>query len=86
MVRKKNLISKRLLPANEEKTVAVFSSGTINLKRKNVKAGKYEELDKAVFKWSMSARLSKIPVTGLVIKLFSSGLCLQDQVKYQWLD
>ena len=83
-MRKKNLISKRLLPANKEKTVAVFSSGTIeNLKRKNVKAGKYEELDKAVFKWSMSARLSKIPVTGLVIKLFSSGLCLQDQVKYQ---
>ena len=42
--------------------MAAFQSGTINLKRKNVQAGKYEELD---------------------IKLFSSGLCLQDQVTYQ---
>ena len=48
--------------------MTVFSSGTINLKRKNVKAGKYEELDKAVFKWSMSVRSSKIPVTGLVLQ------------------
>ena len=58
----RNTISTWLLPANKEKMMAAFQSGTINLKRKNVQAGKYVELD---------------------IKLFSSGLCLQDQVTYQ---
>ena len=43
--------------------MAAFSSGIINLKRKNVKAGKYDELDKAIFKWFMSARSSDIPPT-----------------------
>ena len=59
----KNTISTWLLPANKEKIMAAFSSGIINLKRKNVKAGKYEELDKAIFKWFMSARSSDIPPT-----------------------
>ena len=52
----RNTISTWLLPANKEKIMAAFSSGTINFKRKNVKAGKYEELDKALLKWFMSAR------------------------------
>ena len=46
-------ISTWLLPANKKKIMAVFLSGKINLKRKNMKAGKYESLDKAVFKWFM---------------------------------
>ena len=46
----RNTISTWLLPANKEKIMAVFLSRTINLKRKNVKAGKYELLDKVVFK------------------------------------
>ena len=40
----------------------------LNLKRKNVKPGKYEELDKVVFKWFMSARSSNIPVSGLFLQ------------------
>ena len=59
----RNTISTWLLPANKEKIMAAFSSGIINLKRKNVKAGKCEELDKAIFKWFMSARSSDIPAT-----------------------
>ena len=59
----KNTISTWLLSANKEKIMAAFSSGIINLKRKNVKAGIYEELDKAIFKWFMSARSSDIPAT-----------------------
>ena len=58
----RNTISTWLLPANKEKIMAAFSSGTISLKRKNVKAGKHENLDKAVFKWFMSARSNNIPV------------------------
>ena len=46
----RNTISIWLLPANKEKIMAVFSSGMTNLQRKNIKAGKYEDLDKAVFK------------------------------------
>ena len=42
----RNTTSTWLLPANKEKIMAVFSSRTINLKRKNVKAGKYELLEK----------------------------------------
>ena len=52
----RNTIFAWLLSANKKKIMAAFSSGIINLKRKNVKAGKYEELDKAIFKWFMSAR------------------------------
>ena len=59
----RNTISTWLLHAHKEKIMAGFSSGIINLKRKNVKAGKYEELDKAIFKWFMSARSSDIPAT-----------------------
>ena len=46
----RSTISTWLLPANKEKIMAAFSSGKINLKRKNMKAGKYESLDKAIFK------------------------------------
>ena len=52
----RNIISTWPLPANKQKVMAAFSFGTINLKRKNLKTGKYEELDKAVFKWFTSAR------------------------------
>ena len=55
------LVSTWLLPANKEKIMAVFSSGMTNLKSKNIKAGKYEDLDKAVFKWFMSAKSNNIP-------------------------
>ena len=64
----RSTISTWLLPANKEKIMAAFSSGKINLKRKNMKAGKYESLDKAVFKWFMSARSNSIPVSGLVLQ------------------
>ena len=64
----RSTISTWLLPANKEETMAAFSSGKINLKRKNMKAGKYESLGKAVFKWFMSARSNSIPVSGLVLQ------------------
>ena len=48
--------------------MAVFSSGMTNLKRKNINAGKYEDLDNAVFKRFMSARSYNIPVSGLVLQ------------------
>ena len=48
--------------------MATFSFGMIKLKRKNVKVGKYEDLDKAVFKWLMSARSNNMPASGLVFQ------------------
>ena len=48
--------------------MATFLSGPANLKRKNVKARKYEELDKAVFKQFTSTRSSNISVSGLVLQ------------------
>ena len=44
------------------------------MKKKNVKAGKYEELDKAVLKWFMSARWSDIPFSGLVLQKKANDL------------
>ena len=41
--------------------MTTFSSGMINLKRNNVKAGIHEDLGKAVFEWFMSAKWNKIP-------------------------
>lgn len=70
----RNTISTWLLPANKEKIMAAFSSGTISLKRKNLKAGKHDNLDKAVFKWFMSARSNNIPVSGLVLQEKASDL------------
>ena len=46
MVWQKALFSHGLLPANKEKIMASFSSGTTDLKRRNVKAGKHEDLGK----------------------------------------
>ena len=43
----RNTISTWLEPAYKEKIMGAFSSGTINLKIKSIKTGKYEELDKA---------------------------------------
>ena len=39
---------------NKEKIMTTFSSGVINLKRENMKLGKYYDLGKAVFKWLMA--------------------------------
>lgn len=52
-------ISTWLLPGNKERIIAAFFSGKINLKRKNVKVGKYEDLHKAIFNWFMTARSNK---------------------------
>ena len=63
-----------LLSANKEKTMTAFSSRTINLKRKNVKAEKHEDLDKVVFSRFMSARSNNIPVSRLVLQKKASDL------------
>ena len=64
----RSTLSILLLPANKEKIMAAFSSEKINLKRKNMKAGKYESLHKAIFKQLMSARSNSLPVSGLVLQ------------------
>ena len=56
------------LPANKVDIIAAFSSETINLKRKNVKAGKYADLNKAFFKCFMSARSSNKSMCGLALQ------------------
>ena len=48
--------------------MAAFSSGKINLKRKNMKVGRYESLGKAIFKWFMSARSISIHLSVLVVQ------------------
>ena len=56
------------LPANKVDIIAAFSSETINLKRKNVKAGKYADLNKAFFKCFMPARSSNKSMCGLALQ------------------
>ena len=53
------------LPANKVDIIAAFSSETINKDRKNAKAGKYADLNKAFFKWFMPARSSNKSMCGL---------------------
>ena len=69
----RSIISTWLLPASKEKIMAAFSSGKFNLKRKNMKVGKYNSLDKAVFKWFMPARSSSVPVSGSVLQEKATG-------------
>ena len=64
----RNTTSTWFLPANKVDIIAAFSSETINLKRKNVKAGKYADLNKAFFKWFMSARSSNKSMCGLALQ------------------
>ena len=45
----RNTISTWLLPGSKERIIAAVLSGKTNLKRKNVKVGKYEDLDKSIF-------------------------------------
>ena len=48
----RSTISTWFLPENKVDIIAAFLSETINLKRKNVKAGKYADLNKAFFLFS----------------------------------
>ena len=45
----RNTISTWLLPGSKERIIAAVLSGKTNLKRKNVKVGKYEDLVKSIF-------------------------------------
>ena len=54
--------------------MAAFSSGTISLRRKNIKARKHEDWDKAISKWFMSAISNNITVSGLVLQEKASHL------------
>ena len=56
------------LPANKVDIIAAFSSETINKDRKNAKAGKYADLNKAFFKWFMPARSSNKSMCGLALQ------------------
>ena len=67
------------LPANKVDIIAAFSSETINLKRKNVKAGKYADLNKAFFKWFMSARSSNKSMCGLALQEKTIDLAKKQQ-------
>ena len=64
----RNTLSTRFLPANKVDIIAAFSSETINKDRKNAKAGKYADLNKAFFKWFMPARSSNKSMCGLALQ------------------
>ena len=71
--------------------MAAFSSGTINLKRKSVKAGKYEELDKAVFKWFCVYKIKKHTSDWLVLQEKGNDLTrtldiVNFRSSYRWFD
>ena len=74
------------LPANKVDIIAAFSSETINLKRKNVKAGKYADLNKAFFKWFMSARSSNKSMCGLALQEKTIDLAKKQQQQQQQLE
>ena len=77
----RNTLSTRFLPANKVDIIAAFSSETINLKRKNVKAGKYADLNKAFFKCFMSARSSNKSMCGLSLQEKTIDLAKQKTKK-----
>ena len=46
----------------------VFKSGRENLKRKNIRKAKYDDIDSAFYKWFCSARMNNIPGSGILLK------------------
>ena len=69
------------LPANKVDIIAAFSSETINKDRKNAKAGKYADLNKAFFKWFMPARSSNKSMCGLALQEKTIDLAKKQQQK-----
>ena len=67
------------LPANKVDIIAAFSSETINKDRKNAKAGKYADLNKAFFKWFMPARSSNKSMCGLALQEKTIDLAKKQQ-------
>ena len=45
-----------------------FESGGVNLKRKNIRKAKYDDIDSALYKWFCSARMNNLPVSGILLK------------------
>ena len=81
----RNTLSTRFLPANKVDIIAAFSSETINKDRKNAKAGKYADLNKAFFKWFMPARSSNKSMCGLALQEKTIDLAKQKTKKNQKL-
>ena len=71
------------LPANKVDIIAAFSSETINKDRKNAKAGKYADLNKAFFKWFMPARSSNKSMCGLALQEKTIDLAKKQQQQQQ---
>ena len=40
----------------------------MNFKRKNVRGGSFENVDKAIYTWFVSKRSQKIPIDGAILK------------------
>ena len=74
------------LPANKVDIIAAFSSETINKDRKNAKAGKYADLNKAFFKWFMPARSSNKSMCGLALQEKTIDLAKKQQQQQQQLE
>ena len=53
---------------SKEKIMKAFESGGVNLKKKNIRKAKYDDIDSALYKWFCSDRMNNLPVSGILLK------------------
>jgi len=53
---------------NKEKWLLSLEKKGMNSKRKNMRGGNFEKVDKAIYTWFISKRSQKIPIDGVIIK------------------
>ena len=63
----RNTILTWLLPGKKEKTVA-FQSGKVSTKKKNMRIGQNENLEKELFDWFTRMQMNNLPISGTVLK------------------
>ena len=64
----RNTISTWLLPENKEKIKSAFHFGEVGTKRKNIRVGQNENLEKALSDWFKRMRMNNLPISGIILK------------------
>ena len=75
----KNTVSTWLKEKEEIKNA--FKSGEVSSKRKNMRIGQNDDLEKALFRWLKKMRANNLPVNGTVVKEKAIGYAKELQIE-----
>ena len=70
----------------KEEIKNAFKSGEVSSKRKNMRIGQNDDLEKALFRWLKKMRVNNLPVNGTVVKEKALGYAKELQIEgLKWM-